>query len=361
MKRRFSSILNVRRRRAGGLLIAACLCLTFLVGSVFAADGMPAVIDAVQTISPTTGLPYPEGRGDAYRPVLVEISNSEGARPFLAMSLADIVYEYTWWGPGYTRYLALYNDYHPEMVGSVSQIRNNTISLRNSWDCPIVYNGTDTAPSELGVDRARVAHGTPLGMFYELFNPRPRARSKISSRVDTRYSPYNAAVNLQLLVEEYWPMVAGVLYEPALPTLHFSGMPAQSGVLAAEIIIPYNEQDRLARYTFNETDGHYKRWYNGVPQFDGLTDTRIVADNVIVLYAELAFYDGKVSQPVWNFVGEGRLDVFIDGQYIPGTWQRSGEASAFAYLDEGGSPLLLKPGKTFVQIVPLDMQIEYSD
>ena len=69
--------------------------------------------------SPTTGLDW-EGE---YRPVLVQISNSDGARPHWNMSEADIVYESLLWGPGHTRYSCLFNDNHPEFVGAVRSAR----------------------------------------------------------------------------------------------------------------------------------------------------------------------------------------------------------------------------------------------
>ena len=149
-------------------------------------------------------------------------------------------------------------------------------------------------------------------------------------------------------------------YQPALPTLRFADEPSRSSIPTTEIIIPYDEKDCLARYTYDIGDGQYKRWYGGAPQLDGITGQRISADNVIILYAQLAYQNNHMIQPLWNLTGEGRLDVFIGGLHIPGIWRRADDASAFEYMEESGEPLLLKPGKTFIQIVPEEMSI-YKD
>lgn len=359
MRQRFESMLNMCPKRAGKLLIVVCFCITLLIGSVFATSETIPVISATQTLSPTTGMLYPAGRDDTYRPVLIEISNSKGARPPLAISLADIVYEYIFWGPGNTRYLALYNDYHPEMVGAIRSSRSSSISLRNSWDCPIVYWGEENNLPEISVSRAMATNGIPQSMQ---FDGTDTNLNSIFSRTTMRESPHNTVANLQVVVEENWPTdAAGTQYEPALPTLHFSSKPTQSGAPVTEISIPYDEQDSVVRYIYDVAERHYKRWQNGSPQFDGLTGQRIIADNVVVLYAELAFYDNNISQPLWNFTGEGKLDVFISGRHIHGTWLRAEETSTFEYFEENGNSLLLKPGKTFIQIVPLGMKIELSD
>ena len=54
----------------------------------------------------------------------------------------DVVYETIIQGPGYTRYTAIYNDVHPEKVGSVRSARPYHALLRDEWDCPIVFGSS---------------------------------------------------------------------------------------------------------------------------------------------------------------------------------------------------------------------------
>lgn len=356
MKRRFASMLNMRPRRAGVLLIVVCLGLTMVTGSVFAGENSaPAGI--AQAISPTTGMLYPQGRDDAYRPVLVEISNSEEARPHHAMSLADIVYEYIYWGPEHTRYLALYNDYHPEMVGAIRSGKSSSMLLRDSWDCPIVFQGGRSADDPSGVYSYIDTQKIPAMMIFD--GAYPEAHSEgVFSRITTREEPHNVMADVRTIAGERWPVdAAGEPYAPMLPPLRFADAPARGDAAAREIIVPYDEMEYLARYTYNATAGYYERWYSGEPQLDGLTGQRIIADNVIVLYAELSYYNDSRAQPVWQLSGEGRLDVFMEGTHISGSWRRGATDAAMEYLDAQGNALLLTPGKTFVQIVPQEMNI----
>lgn len=364
MKRRFRSMLNLRPRRTGGLIVILCLCLTLFTGSVFATERAAPAAEPAQAVSPTTGMRYPPGRDDAYRPVLIEISNSEEARPQLSMSLADVVYEYIVWGPGHTRYLALYNDYHPEMVGAVRSAQTIAMSLRDAWDCPIVFMGGNISDAETSVYRFIDTHSIPSALLFDGAYSADHP-GDIFSRLTSRVSPHNVVANLQLLAQAQWPANAdGTPHAPALPTLRFANVPSQGDAAATEIIIPYDDQPYsqayLPRYTYDAEAEYYERWYDGAPQLDGLTGQRIVASNVIVLYAELIYENDFMAQPLWTMTGEGKLDVFIGGRHIAGAWRRPDDASEFTYLDADGNPLLLTPGKTFIQVVPQEMEIHYS-
>lgn len=357
MKRRFASMLNIRPRRAGGLLVVACLCLTFITGSVFATEGTTTAPTSAQAVSPTTGMAYPQGRDDAYRPVLVELSNTVESRPLLGISLADVVYEYIFWGPGHTRYLALYNDYHPEMVGAVRSSKPIGMTLRGSWDCPIVFIGGRTDDSAASVYQYIEQQAVPDAMLFDEERPTPGTEA-VFSRITTREMPHNAVANLQMLVNNYWPAGAdGEPYQAAQPALQFTNSPSEDVGPSTEIIVTYDEQDYLLRYTYSASKGYYERWYNGEPQIDGLTGQRITAENVIILHAELSYYNNSASQVLWNLTGKGALDVYIDGHHTTGQWERADEDAQLRFLDQDGNPMLLNPGKTYIQVVSPDMPI----
>ena len=227
MKRRFTSMLTVRPRCAGAYVVLLCLCLTLFTGSIFALGAQSHDAQGAQRISPTTGMQYLKGRDDAYRPVLVEISNTEESRPQLAMSMADIVYEYVFWGPGHTRYLALFNDYHPEMVGAIRSSKILGMELRNVWDCPIVFMGGDNTGTVTNTYAFLEAHKIPKSMLFDGTDP-ITASEDLFSHVTAREAPNNAVINLKKLTQAYWPKgTDGTLHEPALPTLRFDSKPSQ--------------------------------------------------------------------------------------------------------------------------------------
>ncbi len=159
-------------------MLAACLLLTLVVSSVAVAapmtsnqttmphsyqTGVASIIEVPEGKSPVTGLDF----DGLYRPMVVQISNSAEARPHWNLSEADIVYESIYWGPAHTRYTAIYNDNHPDYVGSIRSARVNHCEIRQEWDAPFVYFGGQEDPGtsildyfkQQGVERKFLING----------------------------------------------------------------------------------------------------------------------------------------------------------------------------------------------------------
>jgi hypothetical protein len=50
--------------------------------------------------------------------------------------------------------------------------------------------------------------------------------------------------------------------------------------------------------------------------------------------------------------GSGPLEVLRDGVFVRGTWQRSSLSSPLKLVADNGSTIKLKPGTTWVEVVP---------
>lgn len=329
-------------------LLALLIPIALLLASCAAAENA--------ALSPTTGLPSDR----PYRPVLVQVDNDESARPIHGLSQADIVYESVYWGPGYTRYLALFNDAHPEVVGSVRSARLFWSELRQMWDCPYVFWGA----------QGRRDDGSNSGDFFKAYNvpasmlidgTRPSPEGVLYRSLDNVKPPHNAMVHLDRLVEEHWPEAEdGTPYAPKLPNMKFDDIPSAGAQAAHAIDIVYPQEHFAARYVYDAETRMYDRWYDGKPQTDD-AKTPIRVSNVIVQYMWLSYYDNKFSLPVLRTTGSGPIDVFIDGTHIRGTWVRDDMNAWVRYLDQDGNELTFLPGKTYIQMVPMEMSISYED
>ena len=307
--------------------------------------------------SPTTGLNW----SGEYRPVFVQISNDGNARPHWNMSEADVVYEAIYWGPTYTRYSAVYNDNHPDYVGSIRSARVFHCQIREEWDCPMVFWGGqgwgDNAPEPVNIKVFFKTRNVPAEFLFS------------GTELDTQQIPINALMgrdptagrdllhaaiaNIQYLVENKWPTNAdGTPYEPKNHAFSFSNTPSRGQDSAQAVYIPYDTNDHFPHYTFNTTSREYERWYNGEEQFDGKSGKRIVASNVIVQFCKLEYFGGSAQRPVVTTTGTGVMDAFIDGQHIRGSWSRNALPDRTIFLDMNGNEITFLPGKTFIQIVP---------
>lgn len=310
--------------------------------------------------SPTTGLDF----AGEYRPVLVQIDNTEGgARPHLNMSEADIVYESIYWGPAYTRYTFIYNDNHPDLVGSVRSARWHHMELREEWDAPMIFWGGQRE-SGTSIDDYIKDHNVPSSFLVDPTAPKGNpAVNDVTSRINSRTNPHDAIANLDKFVASYWPTDegTGAPYTPRSHAFKFSSSPSRGVDTAVEVDIKYDNEGHFHPvYTFNSQTRQYERWYDGKEQFDGITEKRIVASNVIVQYADIRYQNNIASRPIVTTVGSGVMHAFIDGQHIEGTWERKQEKDRTVFLDIAGNEITLLPGKTFVQIIPLYQQFTYK-
>ncbi len=348
----------MRNQRKARVIACAMALLTAMAPLSALAEGT-----ATTVLSPTTGLPTDK----PYRPVLANVANREDGRPAWNLSEADIVYESIIWGPGYTRYLALYNDHHPEYVGSMRGLRAYQAEMREAWDCPLVHRGGQST------------EGTSVYMYYKTHsvddtfaidpmfsNEGQRQTGTFSDVFSTRKEsshPFNHVANIARVVEAHWPANEdGTPYEPRLPGLRFSDTPSRGDADALAVEIQYGvvgtETYDNPRFTFNKEERVYERWYNDAPYTDAASGKRLAASNVIVQVCEVAYFQDNPARAVVDTIGEGPFDAFIDGRHISGTWHRIQPDKQTEYLDENGEPLVLLPGKTFIQIIPPDLALD---
>lgn len=309
--------------------------------------------DTEQT-SLTTGLPSSE----PYRPVLVQIDNSVDARPLHGISKADIVYEAVYWGPRHTRYLALFNDEHPEVVGSIRSSRVYWNEFRQMWDCPFVYwGGQGRIENRKDTTSFFLEHGVPDGM---LFDGTRNRWNGVLFRSESIPSPYNAMANIARLVDEYWHEENGAPYAPQQPPWQFSVTPSLGDDDAYIIEVVYESKHYAAKYVYDAGTKQFCRWYDHEEQRES-DGSNILVSNVVIQYMPLKFYDDDPSLPIIETTGGGPVDIFIQGMHIRGTWICDAVGSWTRFLDSEGNDIIFFPGKTYVQMVPLDMAISYID
>lgn len=309
-------------------------------------------------ISPTTGLAW-EG---TYRPIMVQFDNKKAARPHLNFSEADIVYESIVWGPGHTRYSAIYNDNHPDQVGSVRSARWHHFELREEWNAVFVYWGGQTEAGTSIGDFVK-NNSVPKSLLFDGAGAIKGTTNKGLGRISTRVSPHNAVANLAEISTIYWPNGEdGNPFQPKTRSFKFSSIPSTSSDTAVALSITYDPKtnEYVPSYEFNANLRVYERSYCGEAQYDGVTGDRIVASNVIVQFCQTEFINSAPARPMIHTQGGGVMDAFIDGKHIRGTWEKNLLTDRTIFMDMNGNELTLLPGKTFIQIVPQDMSYTYT-
>jgi hypothetical protein len=301
-------------------------------------------------VSPFTGLQVPDPAVLARMPVAVKISNSPIVRPQSGLSQADLVIEHLAEG-GITRFTAIYHSEDAERIGSVRSARLLDLELPVLFDSFLVYSGASGEVTRL-LDASDVADRTLSDWrgdagFYRL-------------EVPGRAYEHTLFTDTQLL----WQVAEEKSWTgpPRHRAWVWSPEPPDDVQPVTTIEIPYGAEYSDVRYEYDPQTGLYRRFILGEPHLEELTGEQLAPANVVVLYAnhvetlivEDILGSKSVEIQLW---GRGRMQLFRDGVVKEGIWLRPNREDPLLFVDGNFQPIPLKPGKTWIQIVPLDMDV----
>ncbi len=300
-------------------------------------DGADSTSPPTTTASATTTTEVPRqtltGIPIAPRPALVVKVDNVDAEPQSGLNQADIVFEEIVEGQA-TRFAAVFNSMEANPVGPIRSARTQDVDLLLSLNDPaIAYSGANAE-----VNSALQAAG------FELFGEGTPG----FFRRDDRPAPHNLYANVAAL----WPLIvssgdAVSAFEYVAPGEVVAGAP----VTFAEMLVgSYN-----VRWEWDPVQGLFLRSQLGSPH--ELTDGRASADTVVVLVVEYGVSPAG-GGPEAQTLGSGRAVVYTDGRKIEGSWSRQNPTDQFS-LEAGGQPILLAPGRTWVELV--DAQHNLTD
>ncbi|MCA1064576.1 DUF3048 domain-containing protein (plasmid) [Rossellomorea sp. AcN35-11] len=281
----------------------------------------------------TTGEELPEEFHT--NPFTIMIENSPSARPHSGLAEADIVYEFEVEGR-ITRFLAVFHDQFPEMIGPVRSSRHYYLPIAESYNIPYVhYGGSSYAYEEL----KRISIPNYDGM----------TQSKAFKRDSTRKAPHNA------------------YFHPYPDSLDNYGDDIESqfsfneGEEIGEILkvsYVYNNFTDI-EYVFDKDSTRYTRYLEGKKHEDRNTGKAIEVRNILFLTAKHSPIPGDSSGRInVDTKGAGELTLYTNGQEIKGTWEY--KDGTYRYYDDGANELNLNPGTTWVQFIrDMDEVISY--
>ena len=270
------------------------------------------------------------------RPVLaVKIDNAPAALPPDGIEDADIVIEEEVEG-GITRFLALYHSEDPAEVGPVRSGREADVELLVPFRPVLALSGA--AKSVEGMFRHAgvpfFQEGEAEGAFH---------------RVDDRIAPHNLFATTETLWEQGDDLE--LLDEPVFT---FSEDVPDDGRDVESVELTYSP---YADAVWTWTGDGWEREQNGEPH--EVADGGVIrADNVIVMRVESrpGTRTDKLGNPTLELdvIGKGRATFFRDGQEFKGRWEKESRQDQLVWLTNDGDDFELRPGQTFIQILPTD-------
>ncbi len=309
-------------------------------------------------VNPLTGQKVNEASLLERRPLMVRVGNDPIARPQLALDEADMVYEEIteWW---ITRFTAIYLSKDPAIVAPVRSARLINLMLVPQYQGALASSGgSDGVRWELSQ--------SDIVDLDQLFVPGPYFHRE-GEGWQTR-AAFDATLARDYLAEEGLESdvnLRGFLFSE---TLDERAMPAGVVSEAKEVIIPFPQQTSKATWSYDSGSGKYLRATTGEIHTDN-NGNPLAAANVIIYFADhqatniVEDVNGATSiRIVIN--GRGAAWLLRDGKIIKGNWETDGTETPLFVFDNG-EVMPLKPGNTWVQVVPLEYKItvdgtEYS-
>ncbi len=305
-------------------------------------------------VCPLTGLPVSDPALLQRRPLAIKIQNAEMSRPQYGLPQADIVYEHLS-EAAITRFTGIYLCQEVDKIGSVRSARFIDLELPAMYKSILAFSGTSPGlyPKFKSADFKDREFWYDQGIHSEAFFRDKELRAQGLPIEHTLFA----------MPDKIWEIATklGVNQPQDLNGMTFAYEPPPDGEPATRIHIPFPSRDMVVEYQYDAKAGTYLRWDGGEPHVDATSGNQLAAANVVVVYATHADADFYEDYPRTNHPsvqiqlwGTGPAVIFRDGQAYEGLWARPKREDLLVFRDASGQvPIALKPGNTWIELVPL--------
>ena len=345
-------MLDSRNQRiAAGAVAGLVVVGGILVALLGGGDATPSATSVTTTTEPTTTIPLPVAPltglpgeyGDrlGLPALVVKIDNAEPeARPQAGINEADVVYEERVEG-SVTRLLAVFHSTDAEPVGPVRSARTSDIGIVSALHRPyFAWSGANATFAR----RIRAANLVDVG--YD-------ARSGDYYREPSRRAPDNLMISSSAALRS--PGAEGSTPPPALFSYRTDGGKVAHQEEVAGVRITFGASGGSAPVEYRWNGSGWARTQAGTAHVD-MAGVQVAPANVIIQFVAYANSDvnDQFGKPIpeAQTVGEGDAWVLVAGGLVQGRWQKPALDAVTTYTDVDGNPILLTPGRTWVELPP---------
>jgi hypothetical protein len=278
-------------------------------------------------VYPLTGVVVDDAATAARPALVVKIDNAPGARPQTGFNEADIVFEEIV-NDNLTRFAMVFQSGGSDPVGPIRSGRIQDIDLFTALNHPLFAwsGGNVTVTNAINAS--------------DLINIGP-SKANVYFRTRDKGAPHNLYSTTEALYTLTPPFAA-----PATQQFSYRapGAPA-AGTPSPGVAVALDSID--ARWDWDAATGLYMRTMEGKPHMDAGSG-QVSTNNVLVLVMD--YLPGISDSPDAQTIGTGEAFVLTGGNAIHGTWARADKSAPFTLTADDGMPILLQPGRTFIEL-----------
>lgn len=312
----------------------------------------PAEIEKPKFFSPLTGREVANEEITTRPVTAVMIENSLEARPQSGLVDAGVVFEAIAEG-GITRFIALYQEAEPSLIGPIRSARPYFLEWAAAFDPAVIHvGGSDEALAMLNTGR--------YGLNID------EVDNSVIFRARDRYAPHNAYTD--------FTKYSGFLNRKGKTTSDFVGWTRQDGqgwcncpdeavcdcppLEAGNINIGVSVGSFAVHYDYDIGTNNYKRSIGGTPHKDR-EKGQVSPDVVIALRSNYGLMaDGLHSR--YQTTGENDVYIFQNGDVITGKWRKADAWSQIKFFDITGTEIKLNRGQVWITAVGQDSNVSWQ-
>lgn len=284
--------------------------------------------------TPLTGLEVGTEAATRKPVTAVIIENTPSARPQSGIKDAEVIYEAIAEG-GITRFLSLYQQNKPELVGPVRSLRMHYVD----WLAPYQPSVAHVGGSKAALDEIRNGNYRDLDqMIY----------GGTYWRATDRYAPHNVYTSFERL--------DALGNEKGYSESVFTSFPRvdakpSEAPTATSFDLAFGSPTYNTHYIYDPASNTYTRSQGGEPHVDRekgqITPAVIVALSVDMVRVMEDGYRESI-----NTVGSGPATIFQNGTVTEGTWRKTDRGAPLELLNSNGEPISLVRGQTWISAIP---------
>lgn len=284
--------------------------------------------------APLTGVEVADENATTKPVTAIMIENSPDARPQSGIKSSSVVYEAIAEG-GITRFLVLYQQEKPQLVGPVRSLRMYYVD----WLAP--YN-------------ASVAHvGGSANALAEVRNGNYRDIDQFFNagsywRASDRWAPHNVYTSFERL--DALNAAKGYTSSKPLVFPRKDSTPAKAPT-ATSISVTMSGPLYNSSYTYDPTNNYYLRSQGGGAHTDR-EEGQITPRVVIVIKSPMQLVQEDGWRQQYQTTGSGSATIFQDGTAQEVTWHKADRQAQYRFTDSSGTEVSLARGQTWISIVP---------
>jgi hypothetical protein len=281
--------------------------------------------------SPLTGLVVSSEASVSQAVTGVMIENSTSARPQSGLKNSGIVFEAIAEG-GITRFMVLYQDEKPQLIGPVRSLRPYYLSWAAGFDASIAHvGGSDEALREV-----RNGSYRDIDQFFN---------AGTYWRATDRYAPHNVYTNFERI--DALNQKKGYTSSKFTAITRVDEKPLEEPK-ATKITVNISSANFNSTYAYDSASNSYARSQAGKPHLDR-EHGQISPKSVVVLHVTRTA--GGYYQNL-NTIGQGKVTIFQNGDVVTGTWKKPSQRGQLSFYDAEGSEIALVRGQTWFVALP---------